>query len=878
MDTAQPAPVGQTLNSYKVMEKLGAGGMGVVYKALDTRLQRTVALKFLPRDSPQDFRSRLMEEARAASALDHPNIGTIYGIEETPDNQMFIVMAYYEGQTLAQKIRGSLTAGEAVSFALQIARGLADAHAHHVIHRDIKPSNAILTSQGLVKIVDFGLARILGSASITRSLTTSGTVAYMSPEQALEGKSIDHRTDLWSLGVTLYEMLTRQLPFRGESLPAMLLAIVQSPPREMGSDIPAELQQIVYRALAKDPEKRYQSASEMMADLEQAASVAGTQAAATTLNVPRYRKLASQSALVTPISPSRRRAPVIWFVASLAVAVLLALSLLIPAVRRRVVSGGVAAPGASGLPAKKVLAVLPFQAQDTDPKLADLGNGLVGTLTAKLARVGADHSLEVVSSGELRSRHVTKLDDARQEFGATMGLQVSLQRSGDLVRVTYALLDAGKGKVLRSNTMDIPASDPFALQDQVAAAAAAALGLELRPEERRELASHGTGSPEAYNYYLQGRGYVEKGPEGADAAIVLFTRALEIDRSYGLAEAELGSAYWSKYASSKDKKFIAQAQRACSQAIDWGNAGAEGHVCLGILDNGTGNYVKAIEEFTQAAQLDPSLDEAYIGLGTAYERLGKANEAEKTYQTVINLRPQYWRGYNLLGIFYCKQSEYAQCAAMFQKVVDLTPESFRGYANLGAVHLAEGQYDQAIAPLQQSLRIRPTPATYDNLGTAYFHLRRFADAARTYLEATRLNDRDYLLWGNLGEAYHFAGDRVEAGKAYRRAITLGQEALKVNPADADVLKNMANYHVMLGERGPALEYLNRALAYGKTDKEILFSAAVIYNYLGQTGPAMEWLNKALGAGYSLQTVRESPDLDSLRNDPRYQALVQGKRD
>ncbi|HLW51828.1 MAG TPA: protein kinase [Candidatus Angelobacter sp.] len=879
MDAAQPAPVGQTLNSYKVYEKLGAGGMGVVYKALDTKLQRTVALKFLPHDpdSRGDFRSRLIAEARAASVLDHPNIGTIYGVEEAPGGQMFIVMAFYEGQTLAKKIDHGLTQSAAVAIALQIAAGLEEAHAHHVVHRDIKPSNVILTPQGVAKIVDFGLARVLSSASATRSLNTAGTAAYMSPEQALEREGVDHRTDLWSLGVTLYEMLTGSLPFAADSLPATLLAIVQSPPRQMGNEVPPELQRIVYRALAKDREARYQSAAEMIEDLNRAAPSAGQVAkpAATTLDISRYRRLASRSAVsLKPATTNRPAAK--WLFGALTVAVLLGLSLTIPAVRRQILSGQKNAPGAMSLPQKKVLAVLPFQSQDGN--LASLGNGLVETLTAKLARVGGDHSLQVVSSSELRARHVTRLDEARQEYGATLGLLIVLQKSGNLLHVAYSILDARTGASFFGDSLDSPSGDLFAMEDKVAGAVASALALELRPEEKRELVEHGTASPEAYNYYLQARGYMDQGPESMDMAIILLTRALAADAGYGLAQAELGTAYWSKYVTSKDKSFVGKARQACSRAVDLGNAGAEGHVCLGVLQNGTGEYEKAVDEFTRAIQLDSSLDEAYVGLGFAYERLGKLNDAEKTYQQVISLRPQYWRGYNLLGIFYCRQSQYAQCAAMFQKVADLTPESFRGYANLGAADLAAGRYEQAIAPLEQSLRIRATPATYGNLGTAYFHLRRFDDAARTYADAAALNDRDHVMWGNLGEAQYFAGQRTEAAGSYRKAIMLAEEALKVNPRDPEVLSRVASYHAMLGERAPALKYLNQALVFGKSDQEILFTAALIYNHLGETGPALEWLRKALHAGYSLTTVRESPDLDNLRADARYKALVENKND
>lgn len=850
--------------------------MGQVYLAEDTTLQRVVAIKRMApglQENERD-RKRLLKEAQRASALNHPNIASIYDVIEDRD-ELLLVMEYVEGTTLRVAVHQRLDVPQFLEIAIQCADGLAAAHQKSIVHGDIKPENLMLTPAGRVKILDFGVARrptlLADSDSPTASLATmtgslSGTPAYMAPE-VLTQKPYDGRADIFSLGLVFYEMLGGAQPFQTDSFIATVARVLHEeipPLRTIVSKVPPGLEAIIQRMLAKDPVERYASAEDVAADLR--AVQRGDQPSAATLTAGKLRRRI----------PTR--------VMSIAAAVLLLLLAGIPlrhTIARWLGAGAPAGKstfGISGAPVLQTLAVLPVNTADADPQLTALGNGLGETLTAKMTRLGIDHSLQVVSLGELRARHVTKLEEARQEFGATLGLQISLQRSADLVRVAYTLTDAKTGRALGGNSMDVPVSDPFAMEDQVSGGVASALGLELRPEERRELASHGTGLPDAYNYFLQGRGYLEKGPESMDSAITLFTRALELDPNYGLARAELGTAYWSKYESGKDKTFIPKARQACSKAVELGNAGASGHVCLGVLENGAGNYEKAVEEFTRAIQLDPSSDGAYTGMASAYERLGKLNDAEKTYQQVINLRPKYWKGYNLLGIFYCRQSQYDKCAAMFQKVAELTPDSFRGYANVGAAYLADGKYAEAIQPLKKSLQVRATPGTNTNLGTAYFHLRNFPEAAKAYAEATRLNDRDYLLWGNLGEAEHFVGNRQKAEEAYRRAIDLGNESLKVNPNAPDVLKDVANYHAMLEERAQALKYLDQALFHGKSDKEILFGAALVYNQLGETGTALEWLRKALQAGYSLTTVRESPDLDNLRNNPRYQALVQGKQD
>lgn len=866
---------GRIVGRFAIRKPLGVGGMGQVYLAEDTTLQRVVAIKRMApglQENDRD-RKRLLKEAQRASALNHPNIASIYDVIEDRD-ELLLVMEYIEGTTLRAATNQRPDIPAFLNIAIQCADGLGAAHQKEIVHGDIKPENLMLTPAGRVKILDFGVARrptlLADSDSPTASLATmtgslSGTPAYMAPE-VLTQKPYDGRADIFSLGLVFYEMLGGPQPFQTDSFIGTVARVLHDDIPSLSTittKIPPGLDAIIQHMLAKDPAARYATAEDVAADLR--AVQRGEQPLAANLFGSKSKpRIGTRTLLIGG-------------------AVLLLLLAAIPLRHTIAKWMGAGAPagkttfGISGTPTLQTLAVLPVTTSDADPQLAALGNGLGETLTAKMTRLGIDHSLQVVSSSELRARHVVKMEEARQEFGATLGLQISLQRSADLVRVAYTLADAKTGRTLGGNTMDVPISDPFALEDQVSGGVATALGLELRPEERRELASHGTGLPDAYNYFLQGRGYLEKGPESMDSAITLFARALELDPNYGLAEAELGTAYWSKYESGKDKKFIPKARQACSKAVELGNAGASGHVCLGVLENGAGNYEKAVDEFTRAIQLDPSSDAAYTGMASAYERLGKLNDAEKTYQQVINLRPRYWKGYNQLGIFYCRQSQYDKCAAMFQKVAELTPDSFRGYANMGAAYLADGKYTEAIQPLNESLRIRATAPTYSNLGTAYFHLRRFSEAASAYTEATHISGSDYKIFGNLGEAQYFAGKRQEADQAYRKGIELGEEAVKINPRDPEVLSYLASYHVMLGERAPALKYLDQALAYGKSDKEILFSAALVYNRLGETGTALEWLSKALQAGYSLTTVRESPDLDNLHNNSRYQALVQGKQ-
>src|SRR5260370_315754 len=383
--------IGQTISHYKITDKLGAGGMGVVYKALDLKLERTVALKFLPGDVAVTERDKesLLREARAASSLDHPNTGVIYGLEESGDHQLYIVMGYYEGETLTRKLaRGLIPVRESLDLAIQVARGLSAAHARNLIHRDIKPSNIIITKDNIAKIVDFGLARVVASSSATQSLQVSGTLPYMAPEQVL-GEPVDQRCDIWALGVILVQMLTGSHPFVRDNTAAMTFAILNQPPAALDV-IPPLLQPIAYRALSKKPEHRYSNAKEMLADLEAARlqitsePTCTLQDAATLTNAISARELKEAAERAsTPrwqtASQKKSRALVYATIGVAGGAILIAGLLLITPLRERAValfhSGG-----------ESHIAVLPFDNIGKDPANEAAAAGVMDWLTNKLCK------------------------------------------------------------------------------------------------------------------------------------------------------------------------------------------------------------------------------------------------------------------------------------------------------------------------------------------------------------------------------------------------------------------------------------------------------------------------------------------------------------
>jgi tetratricopeptide (TPR) repeat protein len=852
---------GSPLGHYEIRSKLGAGGMGEVYLAHDTKLGRSVALKLLPEELSHDHyrMQRFVQEAQAASAINHPNVCIIHEVGESEDGRSFIAMEYIEGETLSTRIGGQpLPLKEVVDIGIQVADALSEAHSKGVIHRDIKPSNIAITPRGQAKVLDFGLARVvpLGKPIATEDLSTEartssrlllGTVDYMSPEQAL-GREVDARSDIFSLGVVLFEMATGRRPFSTGNPLETIDRIAHAEPEpisRLNPKISYELQSIISKCLKKDSERRYQSAQELMRDL-----VALRQEVRPKL----YRRLTLALAIFSALLA------LLW----------------IPAVREPITRW----LGLTKLPEEKFLVVLPFHVVGEDAASKAFADGLLEILPSRLSLLEQFHgALSVVPAVEVRERGVTSVSKARTAFGVTLVVSGSVQRHDDRVRLTLNLNDANTLKQLWSSVDDYPWSNASALQDGLVLKLAEMLELELRPEIEQLLVRRRTTVPLAYDYYTQARGYMLRfeDAKNIEAAIGLYEHAIQQDPNYTLAHAGLGEAYWRKYEATQDTQWVPKAVENCQRAQDLNGGLPEVEITLGLISTGTGKTQEAIEHFERALESNPLSSEAYRGLAKAYEAMGSKeniDKAEATYRKAIQLKPGYWAGYSNLGRFYYRRGRQEEAAKQFEQAIVLTPDNFVAYASLGAIYYHMERIDEARMMCERSLQIEPNLNAYRNLGTLLFYQGKYAEAAAMYEKALQLNRQDYQLLGNLAGAQFWVPGKLDESLAnYARAARMAEEHRQINQRGSMILSNLAGYYGILGNRDKALPLISEMLSLFPEDVHVIFEAGHTYEQLGMRERALEWIGKALKKGYPRAEIERSPFLQRLRTDRRYQALL-----
>lgn len=856
--------IGQTVSHYKILEELGKGGMGVVYKAEDTKLHRTVALKFIAPSALSDVeqKTRLIKEARAVASLNHPHINTVYEIDEVEDST-FIAMEYVDGLSLKQMLKpGPLQLDSILDIASQVAEGLQEAHEKGVIHRDIKSSNIMVTAKGQVKIMDFGLAKFSGDEDVTRTAGILGTAAYMSPEQA-SNESLDQQTDIWSFGVVLYEMLSAQLPFQGGMDHMVLYAIVNNDPIPIGRlrpDIPLELENIIEKCLQKDRKKRYLTSYDLKADLDRVKSDLITG------RISPYPKRSIRYFL------AHKRVPRLAVPVAIGL-ILILLILIIPSLRETIT----VRLGLRPIPPKQYLAILPFNYIGDNPDIQRMCQGLVELMTNKLTQLeGVQGTMQVVPSSDVYALDLTSTIGARESLGVNLVITGTLVDLEDKYILTLNLADSENQVQLRAKDVEAPIESFSILYDHALDTVIEMLALETLPGLQEVLTAGRTQDQEAEALYMQGRGLLlaYSDLDSINNAIQFFQRSIDRDPNYALAIAGLSEAFWAKWLLTKEPEWMEQAKIKSSQALAINDNLSDVLAAAANVYRGTGELDKASATLRRAMDLDPANYEVHLGMGEVLFSQGKTEEAEKEYSRAIELKPDYWGGYSSLGVFYLYQARYEDAEKMFVRVTELTPNNERGFTLLGIVYDRLEQPELAIQNYLRSIEIKPTATAYSNLGTLYFFQKNYQLARDMFKSAIDLGRNVSTIRGNLADTLRFTGDMGGARESYQEAIRLGKRELEVSPTLAHVYAQMGRYYAILGEKQSALENIRQSLKLEPKNVEVLRTCVKAYELMGERGQALTVLNTLIKLGGNLDEIFQNPDLEELRKDERYKRLIQ----
>jgi len=684
--------IGSKITHYLIQEKLGQGGMGVVYKAEDLKLKRTVALKFLPPELTRDpeAKERFIQEAQAASALDHPNICTIYEIDEKKpapadagDGQMFIAMACYDGETLKQKIasgqsrEAGLSVESVIDIAIQIAQGLVKAHEHGIVHRDIKPGNIMITKDGMVKILDFGLAKLAGQVGLTKTGTTVGTIAYMSPEQA-RGEEVDHRTDIWSFGVVLFEMITGQLPFRGEYEAAIIYEILNEEPKAIQtfrSDVPDHIVSLISQLLQKDPTHRISSTREIIERLQ----------------IQQIEKPQEDE--------------------------------------------------------KKSIAVLYFENMSSEKENEYFCAGMTEDLIIDLSKI---QGLKVIPRSDVlpfRNKEVN-IRQLGQTLRVNYILEGSVRKAGGRIRITAQLIDVKGGFQLWAERYDRLIEDIFDIQSEVSQKIVAALKVSLTESEKQSLVKKPTDDLRAYDFYMRGSEFLlQKGRKGNDAAIQMFEHSLSIDPDFSLAYVGLAEAYSNNYLlydgnrswlekmiEMNEKalhiepdlieaqfgiglvyfhqKRFAKAKQAFEKVIKQKNDFYPAHHWLGMISDIQQDYDAAINYYKTNVAIKPYSEEPWMYLQLTFRRKGDLKAAQEAEKKIVELsirklevNPEDVTTLSRMAAVYANMGNTKKALDAAKSVMEIDPNDGRALYNCACVYALLGNKEDALTYLKTALEI-----------------------------------------------------------------------------------------------------------------------------------------------------------------------------
>ena len=863
--------IGNTILHYKILEKLGEGGMGVVYLAEDTKLKRQVAIKFLPHyiSANDAERKRFEIEAQAAASLNHQDISTIYAIENS-DSEVFIVMEYIDGIELKDKIKSvSIPTNEAINIAKQIAEGLEAAHKNGIVHRDIKSQNIMITNDGKVKIMDFGLAKVKGDTQITKIGSTVGTAAYMSPEQA-KGEELDEQTDIWSFGVVIYEMLTGKLPFKGDYDQAVIYSILNEE-IELNIDVANELKIILKKALAKKKENRYKSVEEILSDLRY-------------LNNESLSKSFAQTSYVPSASKNKK-----WILPATVISIV---TIIIVVMFFYFMNN----TEDEKTTEKKMIVVLPFENLGTseDEYFAD---GITGEITSKLSGISG---LGVIArSSAMQYKNTQK---SLKQIGEELGVQYVLEGTVQWeelsdgktrIRVNPELINVENATQMWSKPYEAEFSSAFTLQSEIASTVAEAMNLKLLVSEQNNLQNTITKNPEAYDLYLKGVYFSEdiSNEKNQRIAEEMLENAIELDDQFAEAYAKLSTVqsnlYWSYFDRSKEN--LRKSEDNARKALLINDKLPEGHVAMGdYYYHGILNYELALNEYRKALELNPNHIDAINGIAFVLRRQGKMDETIEYLKKTFELNPRDYQTLFSLGETYSLVRQYKTGIQFLDKANLLAPETIIPYNTKAESFLLEnGDTKKAREVILKALESKIGLDDHSFINTLYLcniFDGNFTEALKIIKGIKEADDQFYYKPEDLyvAEVYDFMNNNKLAEDHYKSAIKILSEKIKQNPDDSRLYSSIGICYAGLGKKEDAIQNGKRGYELLPISREAwrgsfrLVDLAQIYTKVGEQELALdaieELLNKPTDA-LSLAYLKFDPTWNPLRGNPRFKKLI-----
>jgi len=879
--------IGKTISHYKILEELGQGGMGVVYRAEDTKLGRTVALKFLPPEFTQDAeaKERFKHEAQAAAVLNHNNICTVYEIDEY-EGQSFISMEYIEGRSLKSIIdEGPMELAAALDIAMQVAGGLAEAHEKHVVHRDIKPSNIMITAKGQPKIMDFGLAKLRSRTVLTKEGTTLGTIAYMSPEQA-KGRAVDHRTDIWSFGVMLFEMISGRRPFKGEYDQAMIYSLLNDSPEPLTAlrtGVPPDLERIASKCMKKNSDERYQTASDIIADLRHLSRIMKEGA---TESLSHTEPLASRT-------QPRKLGWLPWLLLVVVVAILAVI--LVP----RFFGTSDRAGDERAVSGLTMLVVLPFEnlGASDDEYFAD---GITDAITARLGGlsglgvISRQSAIQYKESGK-STRQIS------EELGVDYILEGTIQRErpsdpGSRVRIIPQLIRCSDDIHVWADTYDEDMTEVFELQTEIAERVARELDVTLLEPERRMLAAKPTENIEAYEYYLKGIDHRDRAvtEDESWAMVRMFEKAVELDQNFAIAWARLSMSYTWTYWRRLGEKYLTKAWEAAEEAMSIDPDCPDGHLAYGYYHYyGSRNYERALEHFYRVQKQMPANEDALQSIGYIKRRQGKWEEALQIFQSIYKMNPRsFAANWDHFGNTLMQMRRYDEAEKYIDRALSLAPDMAPAYYSKALIAiLRDGDRELAKSYFQKGIDLEPAEKrclliSYSEMKMIRITHETPCDVAENLKLAMCSPSsiiEDALVKVALAQCCIEKGNDKEAAALIDSALVIlekdlqGEGRLKVASYDA-----LGWVYAHLGRKEEAIRAGKRAVELLPISKDAfdapfyVQTLAQIYTIVGEYDAAVDQLEILLSvpSQLSVHSLRLDPIWDPLRDHPRFMELLE----